>query len=40
MAAKTLQSLEKFEAAEPWVPAFAGKEKAEVIDFSSRRRAG
>jgi hypothetical protein len=33
---KLLQLLEKFGAAEPWVPAFAGKAGAEVANFSSR----
>jgi prevent-host-death family protein len=31
-----LQLSEKFEAAEPWVPAFAGKARPEVANFSSR----
>jgi hypothetical protein len=33
---KLLQSFEKFELAEPWVPAFAGKAGAEIASFSSR----
>jgi hypothetical protein len=32
-AGKALQSLEKFEAAEAWIPAFAGTAKAEVANF-------
>jgi hypothetical protein len=32
-AGKALQSLEKFEAAEAWIPAFAGTAKAEVVNF-------
>jgi hypothetical protein len=35
-AGKALQSLEKFEAAEAWIPAFAGTAQAEVANFSSR----
>ena len=36
VARKALQSLGKFEAAEPWVPAFAGTARAVVANSSSR----
>jgi hypothetical protein len=35
IAVKTCSQLEKFEAAEAWIPAFAGTAKAEVANFSN-----
>jgi hypothetical protein len=35
IAGKALQSLEKFEAAEAWIPAFAGTARAEIANLSS-----